>query len=186
MEVVVGAILTQNTAWANVERAIRNLRREKLLSVERLAAVDEARLAELIRPSGYFNQKARRIRVFIELLRARFGGRISRLCALPLPELRETLLAVNGIGPETADSIILYAAKKPVFVVDAYTRRFMVRHGWATKNESYDELAARFTRQLEPDTALYNEYHALIVQLGKSCCRPREPKCDECPLRNWL
>lgn len=181
-EVIVGAILTQNTAWTNVERAIARLRAARRLSPRALRAAPPAELAELIRPAGYFNVKERRLRAFLDRLFADFDGRLDRLFALETPRLRETLLSIPGIGPETADSILLYAAGRPVFVVDAYTRRALVRHGWAAPRAPYDELARFFTDRMPRDTQRYNEYHALIVRLGKEQCRTR-PRCEDCPWR---
>ena len=185
LEICVGAILTQNTAWKNVERAIRNLRRARALNLDTLHAAELPQLAEWIRPAGCFNIKARRLRAFTTLVAERFDGKLERLFALPIAELRATLLAVHGIGPETADSIALYAAQQPVFVVDAYARRFLQRHGWADARATYDAVAALFTAHLPRDVQLFNEYHALIVALGKNYCRSR-PLCDKCPLRRWL
>lgn len=185
LEVIVGAILTQNCAWANVEKAIRRLRREKALNLRTLNEVDESRLAEWIKPSGYFNVKARRLRAFTTMVKNQFDGKLDKLLALETGPLRKTLLAVNGIGPETADSILLYAARRPVFVVDAYTRRFLLRHGWIKESATYDDIAALFTRPLPAEEVLFNEYHALVVALGKHHCKTK-PDCDTCPLRRWL
>jgi endonuclease-3 related protein len=185
LEIIVGAILTQNTAWANVEKAIRRLRKARALNLRRLHAADLRTLADWIRPAGYFNVKARRLRSFTQMMFDRFGGDLRRLFALETPVLREILLGVNGIGPETADSILLYAAGRPVFVVDAYTRRFMMRHGWIGAGATYDDIARIFTVRLSRDAVLYNEYHALIVALGKNLCRPK-PKCADCPLMPFL
>jgi endonuclease III related protein len=182
LETCVGAILTQNTAWTNVEKAIRNLRRAGALRQDRLHGADLGTLAAWIRPAGYFRVKARRLRAFTDLVAGRFGGRLDRLLRLPAAELRRTLLGVHGIGPETADCIVLYAARRPVFVIDAYTRRVLRRHGWARGDEPYDELAARFAAALPPETRLFNEYHALLVRVGKDHCRA-EPRCADCPLR---
>lgn len=184
-EVIVGAILTQNTAWSNVEKAIRRLKSERLLTPGRLHAVPLPELAERIRPAGYYNVKAKRLRAFTTLLHTRFGGRLDRLFALDTPALRSVLLSVNGIGPETADSICCYAARRPQFVVDAYTRRFLLRHGWITEAADYETIARLFMDRLPPDVQCYNEYHALIVRLGKTFCRTR-PQCVHCPLRPWL
>ena len=181
LEICVGAILTQNTAWTNVERAIRCLRRARALNLTKLHTSPLPQLAEWIRPAGCFNVKARRLRAFTALVADRFGGRLDKLLALPAAELRPMLLAVHGIGPETADSIVLYAAQQPVFVVDAYARRFLHRHGWIGPRATYNEVAELFTARLPPDAQLFNEYHALIVALGKTYCRPR-PLCDKCPL----
>jgi endonuclease-3 related protein len=184
-EVMVGAVLTQNTSWSNVEKAIRNLKREKALRPEAIHRAPPARLAEWIRPSGYFNVKARRLQALAGMLMDRYRGRLDRLFRTPTPDLREQLLEVPGVGPETADSILLYAGRRPVFVVYAYTRRFMIRHGWAERGVTYDQLAARFTERLPQDVPLYNEFHALVVALGKHYCRPR-PVCEGCPLRRHL
>jgi endonuclease-3 related protein len=185
LEIIVGAILTQNTAWTNVEKAIRRLRKARVLNLRGLHAADLKTLAEWIRPAGYFNVKARRLRAFTQMMFDRFGGDLRRLFALETPALREILLGVNGIGPETADSILLYAGGRPVFVVDAYTRRFMMRHGWIGAEATYDDIARSFTERLSRDAALYNEYHALIVVLGKNLCRPK-PRCADCPLQPLL
>ncbi|MGH9775573.1 MAG: endonuclease III domain-containing protein [Candidatus Acidiferrales bacterium] len=185
-EVLVGAILTQSTAWTNVEKAILNLRREKLLTPLAIEKVSFSRLARLVRPSGYFRQKARKLKAFVRFLRKQYGGSLNRMFRTPTPELREKLLAVHGIGPETADSILLYAGGRPVFVIDAYTKRVLARHGWVSENARYNEMREFFERNLSPDAARYNEFHALLVQVGKNWCRPREPKCRECPLEPFL
>lgn len=185
LEIIVGAILTQNTAWTNVEKAIRRLRKARALNLRRLHSVDLKTLAEWIRPAGYFNVKAQRLRSFTQMMFDRFGGDLRRLFTLETPALRGVLLNVNGIGPETADSILLYAARRPVFVVDAYTRRFMMRHRWIGPGATYDDIARVFEAGLPRRAALYNEYHALIVALGKDLCRPN-PRCEECPLRPLL
>jgi endonuclease-3 related protein len=185
-EVIVGAILTQNTSWTNVELAIRNLRREELLTPRAMASVSLARLALLVRSSGYFRQKAKKLKCFVHFLRSEYGGSLTRMFRTPTAALREKLLAVHGIGPETADSILLYAGKHPVFVVDAYTRRMLERHGLAAPAQSYEEIRRLFERNLAGDVALYNEFHALIVRTGKEYCRTRNPRCDECPLHSFL
>ena len=179
--VVVGAILTQTTAWANVERALANLREASLLTPAALLAAPEEELAGVIRPAGYFNAKARKLKVFVETLYARFDGDLERLFALPLAELREALLAVHGIGPETADDIILYAARKPVFVIDAYTRRILSRLGLRPASDDYAGWQALFMDALPPDVALFNEYHALLVRHAKVSCR-KLPLCARCVL----
>ncbi len=184
-EVVAGAILTQNTSWSNVERAVRRLQRAGALSVEAVRRTPEARLAAWIRPSGFFRVKARRLKAFVRRLDERYGGSLDTLFRLPTPALREALLATEGIGPETCDSIALYAAGRPVFVADAYTRRVAVRHGWCAPGAGYDELAALFASALPPDARLYNEYHALLVRLGKEHCRAA-PRCGGCPLARRL
>ncbi len=185
-EVIIGAILTQNTAWTNVERAIANLRREKLLNPRGIERIPAAKLAKLIRSSGYFRQKARTLKSFVYFLRTEYGGALSRMFRTPTAELRKKLLAVHGIGPETTDSILLYAGGHPIFVVDAYTRRILERHGHAHPRERYDDIRERFERNLPPKTALFNEYHALLVRTGKLWCRTREPRCNECPLQSFL
>jgi endonuclease III related protein len=178
----VGAILTQNTAWTNVERALENLRREGMLSLRRMEQAPIAKLARLVRPSGYFRQKAKKLKAFASFLREEYGGSLSRMFCTPTNALREKLLGVHGIGPETADSILLYAGEHPVFVVDAYTKRVLERHGWVSGKANYEEMRALFERHIPRDAAQYNEFHALLVQVGKNWCRPREARCSECPL----
>jgi endonuclease III related protein len=185
-EVIVGAILTQNTSWTNVEPAIRNLRRKKLLTPRAIETVSLGRLAQLVRSSGYFRQKAKKLKCFVRFLRSEFGGSLTRMFRTPTTVLREKLLSVHGIGPETADSILLYAGKHPVFVVDAYTRRLLERHELATPAQSYEEIRRLFERSLPGDAPLYNEFHALIVRIGKEYCRTRNPLCSECPLHSFL
>ena len=185
-EVIVGAILTQNTSWSNVETAIRNLRREKLLTPLAIETVSFARLAGLIRSSGYFRQKAKKLKCFVRFLRSEYGGSLRRMFKTPTATLREKLLCVHGIGPETADSILLYAGKHTVFVVDAYTRRLLERHQLATPAQTYEEIRQLFERNLSVDAPLYNEFHALIVRIGKEYCRNRNPRCSECPLHSFL
>ncbi len=185
-EVIIGAILTQNTAWANVERAIANLRREHLLTPRALERVPLQRLSKLVRPSGYFRQKAKKLKSFVRFLRRSFGGSLARMFRRPTAELRERLLGVSGIGPETADSILLYAGNHPVFVVDAYTKRILLRHGLIGEKASYEEVRHVFESSLPRDPKLYNEYHALLVNVGKNWCRPQAPRCSECPLGPYL
>jgi endonuclease-3 related protein len=185
-EVIVGAILTQNTSWTNVERAIVALRREKLLSPPAVEEVSESVLAELIRSSGYYRQKARKLKAFVTFLRANYQGSLDKMFRVPTGALRKQLLAVHGIGPETADSILLYAGAHPVFVVDAYTRRMLQRHGLAEDRDTYEEIRGLFERSLPADPQLFNEYHALIVHTGKHFCRTKEPRCSECPLQQFL
>jgi len=188
-EVIVGAILTQAAAWTNVEKAIANLEAAGALSPEGLARIDESELARIVRPAGYFNAKARKLKAFVEMLRTEFGGDpstplrtgLERLLAAPVAELRPRLLATHGIGPETADAVLLYAAGRPVFVIDAYTRRLFSRLGVVPERDTYDGWQALFEAGLEPDAALFNEYHALIVRHGKERCR-RLPVCGGCPL----
>jgi endonuclease-3 related protein len=185
LEVMVGAVLTQNTAWPNVEKAIRGLKEKGDLSLGCLLRIPEETLAELIRPCGYFRIKARRLRNLLTLAAQRGKGDLEAFLSLPTGELREALLSVSGIGPETADSILLYAAGRPVFVVDAYTRRVLSRHGWIPPEAKYDEVQALFMERLPRDSFLYNEYHALFVALGKRHCRPT-PRCYGCPLEDLL
>ncbi|HEV2340181.1 MAG TPA: hypothetical protein VGS15_00105 [Candidatus Acidoferrales bacterium] len=185
-EVIVGAILTQNTSWKNVEAAIANLKREKLLSPLAIEKVSVPRLERLIRSSGYFRQKAKKLKAFVRFLRLEYGGALKRMFRTPTAELREKLLGVHGIGPETADSILLYAARKEVFVVDAYTKRILSRHGWTEEDVDYEEMRSLVENNLPRDVSLYNEFHAQFVQVGKNWCRPRDPRCSECPLGPFL
>ncbi len=182
-EVIIGAILTQNTAWTNVEKAINNLKSQDLLTPERLKHLPEDELAELIRPAGYYNLKANRLKEFIKFLFSHYAGDLNQMFNQDMWELRRELLGVKGIGPETADSILLYAGQKPIFVVDAYTRRMLTRHNLIEKKTSYTQIQDLFMTNLKQDVQLYNEYHALIVQLGKEICKSK-PKCDICPLKN--
>ncbi len=178
-EIMVGAVLTQNTAWVNVERAIANLKQADALTPEAIAAAHPKRLAKWLKPSGYFNVKAKRLRAFCRWLLAQGG--VAALAQLPTDELRARLLAVHGVGPETADDILLYAFERPVFVIDAYTRRIFQRLGAIAGDEDYDTLRLAFERALGPDTALFNEYHGLIVRQGKDVCRTR-PLCAQCAI----
>jgi endonuclease-3 related protein len=181
LEVCLGAILTQNTAWTNVEKALSNLRARGLLEFGALNALKVERLAPLLRSSGYFNVKARRLKAFLAFLGREFGGRAEAMAVEDPSRLRARLLAVDGIGKETADSIVLYAAGLPLFVVDAYTRRIFSRLGYIAGDERYDEIQRFFMERLPRDAALFNDYHAQIVLLGKDVCRSR-PRCDVCPL----
>lgn len=181
-EVMVGAILTQNTNWGNAERAIANLRTENALTPQRINVTTLLRLKRLIRSSGFYNQKARRLKAFSRFLIDRYGGNIAKLRREETAKLREDLLALDGIGPETADSMLLYALGKPVFVIDAYTRRIFSRHGFLSEKHGYDDWQGLFTDNPPRDTKLYNEYHALIVRLAKAHCRVR-PDCAGCPLK---
>jgi len=179
-EICVGAILTQNTAWKNVEKALECLRAKKLLSLNSIAKAEPAEIAECVRSSGYYNQKTKKLKAFAEF--AEQNGGLGKLFALPAEELRGRLLAVKGIGPETADSMVLYAAKKPKFVVDAYTKRIFSRLGALEEKAAYDEFQRLFERSLPNEFALFNEYHALLVELAKRNCLKKEPRCGECPL----
>jgi endonuclease-3 related protein len=180
-EVIVGAILTQSAAWGNVEKAIANLRSADALSPKALRQLSTPRLAKLVRPCGYYNAKARKLKSFVYWLGNHHNYDLDRLFAGDVAQLRQQLLSVNGIGQETADSIILYAADKPIFVVDAYTRRIISRIGLAPAKNSYADYQAMFMENLPPDAAMFNEYHALLVYLGKKVCRPK-PLCPQCCL----
>ncbi len=186
LEMIIGAILTQNASWSNVEKAIRNLRRANMLRLEALTRAEAGKLAELIRPSGYYNIKAGRIRNFLVYLKQRHNGSLNRMFAWDWPRLRQELLEVNGLGEETVDSILLYAGNKPVFVIDAYTRRVLTRHGLIRGKEPYSALQELFTRSLPADPEIFNEYHALLVKLAKDFCRSRNPICCECPLNKEM
>jgi len=184
LEVIIGAILTQNTAWSNVEKAVHNLRKAGLLSSP--AKISKARrqgLAKLIRPAGYFNVKSKRIKNFIRFLADKYNLSLKRLSRREAAVLREELLQVNGVGPETCDSILLYAFQRPAFVVDAYTKRIFSRHRFFRPDAGYEEVQKIFTANLPVDIKVYNEYHALIVRLGKEYCR-KKPKCGKCPLKD--
>lgn len=188
-EVALGAILTQNTAWTNVEKALLSLGAATGLVPDHIAALPVAELESHIRPAGFFRQKGRKIQNFLALLEEHGGlgnGRedtaLSCFASVPTEDMREKLLAVSGIGPETADCILLYALGRPSFVVDAYTRRMFSRHGLAPETTDYTELRDFFMDALPHDTALFNEYHALIVRCGKEFCRKTKPRCESCPL----
>lgn len=205
-EVCVGAILVQNTSWTNVERAIANLKSAGVLEPKRLFALPEARLAELIRPAGYFNVKARRLRSFLRVLVEEYDGRLKQLFAGEMSVVRERLLAIHGIGPETADSLLLYAGGHASFVIDAYTRRIFQRHHWpgglsqvsASKVQgyrstsfSYDALKSLCESALDQKRGAarldyWQDYHAQLVMVGKHYCRPRAARCEHCPLRSLL
>lgn len=182
-EVIIGAILTQNTAWTNVEKAIANLKAANVLAPAALCRLSPTEREVLIRPAGFFRQKAARLQHVTTILVEHYGGDVEQFCAGPLDEARNRLLALPGIGPETADSILLYAAHRPSFVVDAYTRRIFARLGMFDGSERYDAIRARFMGELPAEAPLFNEYHALIVTLAKVHCRKRQPACSTCPLR---
>lgn len=181
-EVVVGAILTQSVAWRNVEKAIVNLKEAGLLSVEGLHQAEVEEIASLIVPTRYYRAKAKKLKAFINFLVEKYGGSLERLFAVPLDKLRPELLGLNGIGPETADSILLYAGEYPIFVIDAYTHRIFQRLGVFEPKVSYAEMQRFFMYHLPTDVKLFNEYHALIDALGNRLCRARKPTCQECPL----
>ncbi|SHF41792.1 DNA-3-methyladenine glycosylase III [Desulfacinum infernum DSM 9756] len=184
-EVIVGAILTQNTAWKNVRRAIDNLKAEGLLQPEAILRTDEDHLRRCIRPSGYYNQKTKRLLTFCRYVAEQWHGDLEAFLGQEMGALRRELLSLNGIGPETADSIVLYAAHRPSFVVDAYTHRVFSRHGWVAEEVSYEELRNYFMDCLEPDVYLFQELHALIVRVGHEHCR-RKASCPGCPLEPFL
>jgi endonuclease III related protein len=184
-EIIIGAILTQNTNWSNVEKAIKNLKKAGTLSPEGIHKLGVTELAELIRPSGFFNVKAKRVKAFIEWLFSNHEGKLAKMFAHDLHTLRDELLAVKGIGPETADSILLYAGNFPTFVVDAYTYRILSRHGFIPEESSYDEMKSFFEENLPKDVQLFNEYHALLVNIGKMFCKPKKV-CEQCPLKDFL
>lgn len=210
-EVILGAFLTQNTAWGNVEHALASLRRARCLSAAGIRRVSRARLERLLRPAGYFRQKARRVKAFVSWLDANYDGSLERMFARPTPELRAELLALDGVGPETADSILLYAGGHPVFVVDAYTRRILDRHRVLPATAPYDDIRRTFERALRcaseprrmgrtprhpvsrmsaakfsPAARRYNQMHALLVAVGHQYCRKSEARCQHCPLAPFL
>lgn len=180
-EVAVGAILTQNTNWGNVEKAIENLKRERSLSAKAIYKMPLNRLASLIKPAGYFNIKAKRLKAFIDFLINEYDGSMKKMEKEDLETLRVKLLNVNGIGPETADSILLYALEKPIFVIDTYTKRVLSRHKIIGHEEPYEKFQALFHTSLKNDVQFFNEYHALFVRLGKTYCKTK-PICGGCPL----
>jgi endonuclease-3 related protein len=184
LEIMVGAVLTQNTDWRNVEKAIDNLKQLDLLTFRALDEVPMHRLAEAIRSAGYYNIKADRLKNLIHFIKSAYGGDLDMLADAETHALREGLLSVKGIGPETADSILLYAMERPLFVVDAYTHRILHRHGVIEEEVSYEDLQALFMTHLNDDTRLFNSFHALIVMTGKKYCKKR-PACPVCPLIDW-
>ncbi len=183
LEICFGAILTQNTNWKNVEKAIVQLNKNQLINIDKIIKIDDKKLAEIIKSSGYHNQKAKKLKNFCLFLMNNYNGNIKRLFSNNIGQLRKELLSVNGIGPETADSIILYAAKKPIFVIDAYTKRIYSRIFNIKKELGYDELQQIFMKKLDKDEKLFNEYHTLLVELGKNICK-KKPLCNQCPINN--
>ncbi len=182
-EIAIGAILTQNTNWQNVEKAITNLKSHGLLSHKAILEIPHGQLAQLIRPAGYFNVKAKRIKNFVNFIEEEFQGDMQEMTLVDTTQMRQKLLSVNGIGPETADSILLYALEKPVFVVDTYTVRILARHDMIYLEEAqYHLVQDLFMENLPMDTCLFNEYHALFVRLGKEMCKRTRPICNSCPL----
>jgi endonuclease-3 related protein len=185
LEVSIGAILTQNTNWQNAKRAIDNLKNLGVLTPLALYDIPRETLEELIRTSGFFRQKAERVKIFIEFLMTRYGGSFEKAKKVDAPIIREELLSLKGIGPETADSIILYALNRPVFVVDGYTKRILTRHSIVHEKVDYDEVQEFFHKSLPCDERLFNEYHALIVRLGKDYCKSKK-QCSGCPLEDLI
>ncbi|HEX3600898.1 MAG TPA: endonuclease III domain-containing protein [Lacipirellulaceae bacterium] len=185
-EIMVGAVLVQNTAWRNVERAIENLRHAAVMEPHALYALPPAELAELIRPAGYFQVKTKRLRNLLKFVIDEFDGSLAAMFRTNVSTLREQLLGINGIGPETADAILLYAGGLPTFVVDAYTHRVFARHGWIDYEADYHQIKEHIESALPADAPLYNEYHALLVRVGKDFCQRKAPRCELCPLAELL
>lgn len=185
IEIIIGAVLTQNTSWKNVEKAITNLRKHNALDINTLHGMDRERLADIIKPSGFYNIKSTRLKNIIKVIHDDFSGNINELKEINILKMRGKLLGINGIGRETADSIILYALNKPIFVIDAYTKRFLTNHGIHDGDKGYDELQELFMKNLPHDTYLFNEFHALIVCLCQSFCK-KVPLCKGCPLEKDL
>ena len=184
-EVMVGAVLTQNTNWVNVSRAIENLKKENLLSFGKMHDLAVELLAEKIRPAGYFNLKAKRLKNLMDFIDGEYNGSLTAMFKEDAVSLREKILTVKGIGPETADSILLYAGNMPVFVVDTYTHRIFCRHAIIAEEDGYYEIQDYFMLSLPEEVELFNEYHALIVRLGKEFCKKSKPLCSHCPLNNF-
>ena len=185
IEIAIGAILTQNTAWTNVEKAIANLKRHKVLLLKKLHVLSDAKLANLIKPAGFFNVKTKRLRTFFNFLKVqKCNNQLASLQKYSTSDLRDMLLGVSGIGPETSDSILLYALNRPIFVVDAYTRRIFCRHKILDVEAAYDDIQCLFEKNLPNSVEIYNEYHALIVELAKKHCKTR-PNCSNCPLKHY-
>ncbi|PID72941.1 MAG: endonuclease [Desulfobacterales bacterium] len=182
-EVVVGAVLTQNTSWSNVTKALDNLRVLDLLNFSALSQLGPDEIAPLIRPSGYYNIKARRLSNVLNMIVEEYDGQLDLFLREECDIAREKLLAVKGVGPETADSILLYACEQPVFVIDAYTHRVLHRHNLAPEETDYHSLQEQFLAALEPDVQYFNEYHALLVKVASQYCKKRTPLCEQCPLR---
>ena len=184
-EMMVGAVLAQNTAWVNAEKAINQLKKAGAMNFHAMHEAGPAQVESWIRPSGTFRVKTRRLFALMELIRCDFGGDLDRFLRLPKASMRERLLQVGGIGPETADCIVLYAGGHPAFVIDAYTRRILSRHAWIKGGEPYGELARLFESNIQPEALIYAEYHALLVRVGKNHCRS-QPACASCPLNSFL
>jgi endonuclease III related protein len=186
LEVIIGAVLTQNTAWANVEKAIANLKAASMIDLRRIHEADGECLAAFIRPVGYYNIKTLRLKNLVQAIMEATSGSLAAFFDQDRDTLRADLLKVNGVGKETADSICCYAADKLVFVVDAYTRRILVRHGIIQDTADYDEIRTLFESRLPPELPVYKDLHAYLVMIGKDFCRPKNPRCDACPVRNRL
>ena len=186
LEVILGSILTQNTSWRNVEKALRSLRVRGWLRLSALCRVEQSELAPAIRSAGFYRQKAATIRNFLAFLESKYGNSFGRMFRQPMPLLREQLLQIKGFGLETVDTILLYAGRHPSFVVDAYTRRILERHELASPEASYNEIQMLFHQSLNPDTLVFNEYHALLVETGKRFCKRGNPDCRHCPLEAYL
>lgn len=184
LEICLGAILTQNTSWSNVEKALENLKVSNVFTLKKIHAISTANLAKLIIPAGYFNVKAKRLKNFVTHIAERHDGKLDSLFQKKIPWLREELLSINGIGRETADSIILYAARKPIFVIDAYTKRVLSRHQYISEKIEYDELQQIFHKHLPRNRKLFNDFHAQFVAVGNRFCKPK-PRCEACPLRRF-
>ncbi|MCK5681435.1 hypothetical protein KAI46_11560, partial [bacterium] len=183
-EMIIGALLTQNTTWNNVEKALSNLRKNKLLSFSAILCTTISQLEERIRPSGYFRQKSQRLMGLAEAI-VNTGG-LQQLKTMATPKLREWFLNRKGVGPETADSILLYAFNRPTFIIDTYTLRVCKRHQWLQDSDDYTSAQEMFMQKLPEDVAIYNEFHALLVQIGKNFCRANNPLCHKCPLGEFL
>ncbi|MGH9398281.1 MAG: endonuclease III domain-containing protein [Terriglobia bacterium] len=186
MEVILGAILTQNTAWQNASLAVKRLRRSGLLKLENLRLASLGEIEACIRQAGFFRQKAATIRRFVECLDSKHQGSLRELFSVHPRELREHLLEIKGMGPETVDAILLYAGRMPFFVADAYTRRILSRHGWLVPGAAYEAAQELLHQELPRDARTFNEFHALLVETGKRYCRRQAPRCQECPLRKYL
>jgi len=186
LEIIVGAILTQNTNWQNVSKTIEKIKEEGLLDVKVLFYVNEQYLSQIIKSCGYYNLKAKRLKNFIRFFYQKYDGSIKKMFNRDWRLLRRELLAINGIGLETADSILLYAGEKPVFVVDAYTRRVFQQHKHISREDSYAQIQQYFMNHLPRDYRLYNEFHAQIVMVGKNYCKHKNPNCRDCPLSKFL
>jgi len=184
LEVIIGAVLTQNTAWPNVEKSISNLKKAGKISFKKLSKERTSGIARLIKPAGYFNIKAKRLKNVLRFIAESYNGSLSLMQKADGASLREELLGINGVGPETADSILLYAFEKPIFVIDSYTKRILSRLKILSQDVSYEDAQKLFMDNLPKDVRLFNEYHALIVKLGKDYCRKNNPRCQECPIRD--